>query len=411
VIPLKRTLIIAVLMTLAAVWAPANLRAEEGEGRFKFGGSMRGRFELFRFSEDESGDKKDTRGRIRYRFRFDGKITLNTHANFNFRFVSGTDSRSGNTTLGDPVDFGPATMSIRYAMLVLTPWDDAKLPDDKGFLAFHFGRVKNPYVWKQYSQDKMIWDNDISLAGMSAVFGHDLGEKSKVFLNTGYYVIDEQSSGSKDPYMAPVQLGLTTARGKFDTGIRGSYFYFNELDSKFVQRGVNSKLDDESVTSSGGNILDGLTGSPYGGKLEVVETQAFFGFKLRSIPITFSGGYSKNISAKASEIYPGVGEEAIAYNAGIEGGDRKKNIKLGAAWYHIEANAFPSQFIDSDFLDGHTNRQGLFLFFQKQVLKNTDFNTQLFASDAIETESIPDDEDSVVGSERVRLQVDLMYHF
>jgi hypothetical protein len=404
---LKRLLLSLAIFALGTSFLPFQAFAGEGEGRFKFGGSMRGRFEYFRFSEDETGSKKDTRGRIRYRFRFDGEITVNTRANFMFRFVSGNDSRSGNQTLGDPVDFGPNTLGIRYAMMVLTPWPDGKLPDDKGYWKFDFGRVKNPYVWKGHGKDMMLWDNDISLAGGGTQFGHQLGDPAKFYFNTGYYAIAENGSGPKDPYTTPAQIGFLFGGGNVRAGIRGSYWYMGELDSLFIQRGVDGE---DGVTSSGGNIQDGLTGSVYGGTLRVVSTQAFVSAKAGPVPLTLFGGYSENLTAEPSQIYPGIGKNAVAYNVGLEGGSRKKVIQLGVAAFHIEANAFPSQFIDSDFLDGHTNREGLLFYLSKMVMKATDFNTQIFWSDAIKTDN-DGYHDSAAASERTRVQVDLLYRF
>ena len=403
---MKRLLLSVAVIALGAAWHPAPSVAGDDEGRFKFGGSMRGRFEFFRFSEDETGTKKDTRGRIRYRFRLDGKITLNNRANFQFRLVSGNDSRSGNQTLGDPVDFGPNNFAIRSAAMVLTPWPDGRLPDDKGYWTFDFGRVKNAFVWKGHGKDMMLWDNDISLAGAGTQFGHQLGSPSRFWFNTGYYVIDEEGSGV-DPYITPAQIGFLFGGDNVKAGIRGSYWYFAELDSSFIQRGVDGA---GGVTSSGGNIPDGLTGSVYGGTLKVLSTQAFVSAKAGPVPLTAFGGYSTNLSAEPSQIFPGIGKNAVAWNAGLEGGTKKKVIKLGLVWYYIKANAFPSQFIDSDFLDGHTNRQGPLFYLSKQVLKATDFNTQIFWSDAIETDD-PGYGDSAKASERVRVQVDLLYRF
>jgi hypothetical protein len=404
---LKRLLFSLAIFALGASFFPFQSFAGEGEGRFKFGGSMRARFEFFRFSEDETGTIKATRGRIRYRFRFDGDITVNPRANFMFRFVSGNDSRSGNQTLGDPVDFGPNNVGIRYAMMVLTPWEDGRLPDDKGYWKFNFGRVRNPYVWKGHGKDMMLWDNDISLAGGGTQFGHRLGDPAKFYFNAGYYAIDENGDGTKDPYIAPVQLGFLFGGDNVQAGIRGSYWYMAELDSSFVQRGVDGE---GGVTSSGGNIQDGLTGSVYGGTLRAVSTQAFVSAKAGPVPLTVFGGYSDNLTAEPSQIYPGIGKNSVAYNVGLEGGSRKKVIKLGVAAFHIEANAFPSQFIDSDFLDGHTNREGLLFYLSKQVLKATDFNTQIFWSDAIKADDDGYD-DSAAASERTRVQVDLLYRF
>ena len=408
---MKRLLLLCAIIMMGATWVPESAFAGEEEARFKFGGSMRGRFEFFRFSQDETGSKKDTRGRIRYRFRFDGKFRVNERAKFQFRLVSGNDSRSGNQTIGDPGDFAPNKFAIRTAMMTLTPWADGRLPGDKGYWGFDFGRVTNPFVWKGNGRDMMLWDNDIALGGLSSVFNYKVGDSGKLLFNAGWYMIDEESSGEKDPAMGAAQLGFTAGK-KTRAGIRGSFYHYYELDEDFIHRGVDGENVDGSkgATASGGNVPDGLTGSVDGGKLDLVSTQGFVGFMAGSVTMTAFGGYSTNLSAEASELFPGVGKENIAYNAGLEGGNRKGWFKLGAAYFYIEANAAPSQFIDSDFLDGHTNRHGMLVYFQKQVMKSTDFNVQLFSSDAIETGD-KDAGDSVKNSERVRLQVDLLYRF
>jgi hypothetical protein len=408
---LKTRLLTVATIALFCAGLPVESLAADEEGRFLFGGSMRGRYEYFHFDEDATGNKKDPRGRIRYRLRFDGKITINPRAKFNFRFVSGDDSRSGNQTLGSPVDFGPNSIGIRYAMMTLTPWEKGTLPDGKGYWRFDFGRVKNSYVWKGHGKDMMLWDNDIAMSGTGTQFGRPLGSSLDIFFNTGYYAIDENSSQAGDPYMVPVQLGFLFGGGKTRAGIRGSYFHMDELDADFISRGVDGTNVDGSdgVTSSGGNVPDGLTGSATGGRLEVVETQAFLTFAAGSWPLTAFGGYSTNLSAEASEIYDDVGKNDVAYHVGIEVGDKKKVIKLGLAGYRIEANAFPSQFIDSDLLDGRTNRKGLLFYLSRRFMRNTDFNMQLFASEPVSTDA--DLEESVENSERTRLQVDLLYNF
>ncbi len=386
-------------------------QAEETKKGLQFGGSIRGRFEFMSFSENEDGSKKDSRGRFRYRLRLDGKALINPKAQFYFRLVSGTDSRSGNVTLGDPADYAPNALSIRYAALVYSPWDMGKLPSGNGHWKFDFGRVKNPYRWKGHGKDMMMWDGDISLTGTGTQFDHKLGDSASFFVTTGYYAIDENGKGEKDPYLAPVQLGLLLGSGKTTFGARGSYYYMNELDDNFISRGVNGENVDGSdgATSSGGNVEDGLTGHADGGKLAVVSTQAFVSTALGSVPLTLSGGYSQNTSAKASVLHPGVEKNSIAYNIGLEGGAKKKALLLGAGWYHIEANAFPSQFIDSDLLDGYTNREGLLIYLSKTIMKSTDFNVQFFNSDAIATD--PGLEGSVENSDRNRLQVDILYKF
>ncbi len=105
----------------------------------------------------------------------------------------------------------------------------------------------------------------------------------------------------------------------------------------------------------------------------------------------------------------GVGKESVAFNVGVEGGDRKKSIFVGAGYYFIEANAFPSQFIDSDLLEGVTNRKGVGVYGSRQLFKNTDVNVTLYGSDAIET--APEFAESIENSERIRWILDLVYKF
>ena len=364
----KRILNIALCgLMLLTTGLVSDSRAAEDDKGLKFGGSIRGRYEYINWMNDshDGSETKDDRGRFRYRLRFDAKAKINPNAGAYFRLVSGTDSRSGNVTLGSNPDFGPDSFSIRYAAMVITPWDDGLLPSGNGKWAFDFGRVKNPYKWKGHGKDMMMWDGDIALAGAGTQFSHKLGDSGKFFVQTGYYAIDENSSqDSKDPYMAPVQGGIIFGK---DTsfGIRGSYYYMSELDAAFIMRGVDGT---DGTTSAGGNIEDGLTGDPEGGNLKVVETQAFFSTGLGSIPLVVSGGYSDNTSAVASETYEGVGPNSVAYNFGFELGSKKRALLGGIGWYHIEANAFPAQFIDSDLLDGYTNREGILFFLAKTVM-------------------------------------------
>ncbi len=381
--------------------------AEDVDKGLKLGGSIRGRYEYINYLNDAEGEKKDDRGRFRYRLRLDGKAKVNPNSQFYFRLVSGDDSRSGNVTLGDPKDMAPNALSIRYAALVITPWADGKLPGGNGKWSFDFGRVKNPYKWKGHGKDMMMWDGDISLAGTGTQFSHKLGGSGSFFLQTGYYVIDENSKNdSKDPYMAPIQGGIIFGGDKTTAGVRATYYYMGELDAAFIMRGVDGT---DGVTKSGGNIQDGLTGNPDGGNLQVIEAQAFVATTLGSVPLVLSGGYANNNSAEASVMYDGVGKNSVAYNAGIELGSKKKALLGGIGFYHIEANAFPSQFIDSDLLDGYTNREGILFFLARTVMKNTDLGLQYFRSDAIDKSDALSE--SVENSKRNRLQIDMIYKF
>jgi hypothetical protein len=383
-------------------WIPMAEAAEEA--KLKFSGDLRGRLEGFWYDTDASGSRKEDRRRIRYRLRLNADAVINDHSAVSILIGSGDiDSRSGNQTLGSPAHFGSNELDIRRAYLIIMPFSKGSLPNRDGHLKFHFGRVPMPFVWKN-GKDIMLWDNDINPAGLSTRFDIALSEAGSFFANLGYFIIDENSS-ALDPYLAGFQGGFNLGLGETaDAGVRGSFYYMDNLDEDFIATGVDGN---GGSTSGGGNIAEVLTGNPNGGDLQVAATQAFV--KVKDVPVTLFGGYSINLSAESPDSLD-AGEEKTAYNIGIEGGNKKKYVSLGIAYYLIEANAFPSQFIDSDLFDGRTNRKGIMAYGSRQLLKGTDFNIKVFASDAIETD-LPLYEESVKGSKRIRVQIDLVHKF
>jgi hypothetical protein len=398
----NRFFIISLLFVLSLVCIPNKGAAEES--KLKFSGDLRGRVDGIWYDADDSGSRKEDRRRIRYRLRLNAKATINDHAGVAILFGSGDlDSRSGNQTLGSPAHFGSNELDIRRAYLIVNPFAGGKLPNRDGKWVFHFGRVPVPFVWKN-GKDMMLFDNDINPAGLSTRFNAAMSDAAEFFANLGYFVIDENKSGD-DPYLTGFQGGFNIKMSeKAKAGVRGSFYYMTNLDDDFIMTGMDGT---GGSTSGAGNIAEVLTGDPDGGDLQVVATQGYV--KLQDFPVTVFGGFSTNLSAEVPDSLD-VTEEKVAYNFGIEGGDKKKNVRLGVGYYHIEANAFPSQFIDSDLFDGRTNRKGIMAYGSRQLRKGMDFNIKVFSSDVIEND-MPIYEESVKGSKRVRLQVDLVHKF
>jgi hypothetical protein len=188
-----------------------------------------------------------------------------------------------------------------------------------------------------------------------------------------------------------------------------SFFQFLSLDEAFLERAASSS-NGPSVTSGGGNILDGLTGSADGGEAGILATGAYLTCTcFEDWPVTLYGSFSNNMNAEASDLFPGAGKEAVAWALGLELGDKKRYAQFGAAFVHSEANAFPSMFVDSDLFDGRTNREGWLVYGSRQILPNTDLNLTAFLGDNIE--GGPAFDDSVPGAHRVRLQADLAVKF
>jgi len=275
------------------------------------------------------------------------------------------------------------------------------------------GKVPIPFIWKttgmKKGKDFMLWDADVAPEGVSLLLSSKPTERTQLFATFGYYIIDENSQ-DKDPHFWGIQTGAHQEIGEdFVFGARASWYEFHSIDQGFNARGAVGTAAG-GVTSGGGNILDGLNGDIMGDPFSVVETGAYLTYNgFEAWPITAYGTYARNLDAKSSKLYPGAGAEDTAWGVGVEVGDSKKYVKLGAGYWHVEANSFPSMFIDSDFLDGRTNREGYAFYGSRQILPNTEIKLTLFVIDEIQDE-MPF-LTSVRNAERMRLQSDIVFKF
>jgi hypothetical protein len=377
-------------------WAP----------KIELGGDFRLRHESFFFDSDAAGNERDDRFRLRYRFRLDGKTEINDWASVLFQLSSGEgkDQRSNNQTLGNGVDFDPDNIQIKLAYAQLkAPSDWVPLPEGKASL--ELGKVPNPFLWK-VGKDILLWDGDITFEGGSARLTTQASEALKLFANAGYYVIDENNA-QKDPHLWAGQLGGSfEVAEKVTLGARGSYYQFNSLDSAFIGR---ASTGTGSNTSGAGNISNGLVGDPAGNdSLRVAELAAYLTWAgSETWPVTLYGDWATNFDAESALQ---ASEEDTAWGVGLEVGDKKKLVLLGVGYWHIEANAFPAQFLESDVLDGFSNREGFAFYGSREVARNTELTLSFYLSDEIE-DDLPTFATSVADSDRLRIQADLIFKF
>ncbi len=379
---------------------------QDRKPKLTFWGDFRARYEGIFFNKDETGVERTNRHRGRYRFRLNGKAEINSRAQVIFRLVSGApDNRSANQSFGTALDFDTDPFSIDRAYARLSPFPGGRLGEN-GHLAVEIGKVPNPYVWKK-GRDVMHWDHDISLEGATIRAGTHVSENTELFFNGGYYVIDENSR-DKDPHLWAGQIGVLSEPGEsVEFGARATYYHFDSLDPEFHLRGVDGT---GGITSAGGNIIDGLSGGVGGQNVQVVSATAYVAMLTdTSWPVLLFGTWSNNLTAEKSSLTIAE-QEDIAWGGGVEIGNKKKYVKLGVGYWHIEANAFPSQFIDSNITDGRTNREGWVVYASRAILKNTDLNLTAFFSDEI-NDNVPPFGDSVPNADRVRVQADLVFKF
>jgi hypothetical protein len=390
---------------LVARYHESEARQASRLPRIRLSGDLRLRGEGFWYDEDETGDDPSNRYRGRYRLRVAADADVNDWVAAHLRLASGEDDlRSTNTSFGRPgPDFDPDPIFIDRA------WVELRAPEGRlpaaGTASLDVGKVPNPFVWK-VTRDVLLWDNDIHPEGVGLRLAGEAAPGVSLFANGGYLILDENGS-STDPHLIGAQLGAAwEAATELELGARASWYGFRSVDDDFVERGVDGS---GGSTSAGGNIPDGLVSD--GDRLDVAELGAYVAWAgIERWPLRLFGHLSRNLSAQDSELFPAAGEEAWAWLAGLEAGDKKELVQLGIAYSWIEANAFPSQFVDSDLFDGVTNRKGFAFWFVRQLVRNTDLAVTLFLSDAIE-DALPDFEESVAGSDRIRLQTDLQIAF
>jgi hypothetical protein len=244
-------------------------------------------------------------------------------------------------------------------------------------------------------KDYLLMDNDFALEGVALTYAVDPLENLGVTFTTGFFVIFENSR-SDDPYLLPMQLRLeaeATDQISFGTNLTG--WLYRSLDAAFFARAQLL-----------GNIPGGLSDDR---DVAVGDLRAWMKYEgISDWPILVYGNVANNFSAQNTTGW-GAGKESLAWSAGLEIGDKKKWVQLGAAYFWIQANAVPAVFTDSDLFDGTTNSKGWAIYGAKQVLENTDLKFALFLKEPLDDDilHVP----SVLNSDRIRVQTDVVVKF
>jgi len=410
------------LAAKAAEQEAQQAQAQKWYDRVRVWGDLRGRYEHFNFYKDTVNGQfglKD-RHRFRYRLRLNLSGVVNDYAEVFVRLATGSDSTTTNETLGSPADFAPDGIFVQEAYARLSPFKQGLMSDGKSTLHLVFGRTPQPWRWDGVHKDLLLWDDELSPEGAYIHMWKHVSDEVEVFGSTGAYAIDE-NSGDQDPSLFHAQLGAHVhPADAFEVGLRGTWFYFWNLDAPFLDRGVQRVPNVAPITAppapSAGNTLGGLTD---GSRLNVIEFGGYVKMRLiEGWPIRFYGDFARNLDAASGRndglipIGPGAfrtGKDGTAWLVGGDLGDAKELFRLRMMYVVLEANAFPSQFIDSDIFDGLTNREGFYWNATKQVWTNTDLTLTAFLSEEIRSGA--GYFNSLSGSDRFRLQADVVWKF
>jgi len=323
-----------------AVHADAAFAGEKWVDTLKFNGDLRLRHEDF-FNK---GVNAVDRHRERFRMRFGATATIQDWT-AGMKFASGTGEQvSTNQTFGN--SFSEKGLYIDQAYIQWKPQEYVRLTG---------GRMPNP-IWRTYSSDVM-WDNDLNPEGYAQQVELPAGDRLSVYGNFMQLPINEISGSNGDPWVFGNQLG---ASFKFDEDTRvklgiADYMFINERKNVFLSTtAADSAVIQEANTRVAGSAQ---LAAPF----NIVDVTAELAFHVLSLPMALQGDYVKNVAQGNALINAAnANGQNEGYQIGAIIGKAKNQGTWEFAYFrkYLEANATISDWADSDFGNGGTNRKG-----------------------------------------------------
>ena len=379
---------------------------------FIFSGDVRLRDEQYWYNHGLQGTEANDNNRFRYRARFGFTKQVNDWALVGVRLASASNTgdgvnRSTNLSAGETSDFSydPIFFDRLYAQFTLPDPGIGLTTTVTG------GKMANPFIWKN-GLDKMLWDDDISPEGVQISSTWAVNEKAKLWGNFGYYV-ELQNASQVDPRVFAYQFGGSYKLPEaFEIGARASYYDWQFLGNDSTSATHTGYFDRARAK---GNLPNGFNPD-----MHIMESSGYVTWGgVQEWPVTFWGSWMQNLAADGA-VVSGVriGANDTAYGYGVEAGDMKRWVRVGVAWQHVEANAVPSLYTDSDMFDGLTNREGWALYASREIFANTEVRLWLWDESPIKTTQSgvgggPFNISTATDSQanRLRLQTDLMLKF
>ena len=339
----------------------------------------------------------ETLDRWRYALRIGIRGDLVEDWFYTLRFDTGTNPRSSWVTFGNNAStanggvapFGRGGDGIVVGQAYIgwraTPW-----------LTVQGGKMANPLF-----TTPMVWDPDINPEGLAERINYAVNDNLSLFANFGQFVyqnfIPNATSGgfggiSNDGYLFTWQGGVgykfapeTNAKVGLTfynyTGFPGTYLAGTTFTSSTVG-GPNGFGGPFAFSPTGApntypTNQAGLAFANGVNNLRYFELPVEVNFPIGGISAQVFGDVAYNIQAdnRAKQgSFANLGSQAFAYQAGLSVGTNigltmnrvaaKKNTwEARAYWQQVDLNSLDPNLIDSDFFEGRTNLQGVFLAF------------------------------------------------
>jgi hypothetical protein len=321
----------------------------------KFGGDFRLRYEYngFNWGKTEESEKKD-RNRARYRVRLGViKTWLDDQIEVGFRLASGSDNDATSTNQTFTQDFSKKPVWIDLAYARYSP------KDLKGFTVIG-GKMTRPWI-----ENDIFFDTDVNPEGVWAEYKAPKMGCVEPFVGAGYFIVNESADG-EDSTMHIAQAGVKFGIAKdVKYTLAANYQEWTDyFASGATPRGNDSKL----------NHVPGFRIFNISNNLDIAS--------LCGRPLNVFADFAHNCG-EADEADGRYDGQNNAYAVGIKYGQNKEkgDWSIKYRYAHIEANALPGHFVDSDF--GYANRKGHVLGGEYNVLDSMTIGLNLFLTQPI----------------------------
>ncbi len=329
--------------------------------RISFGGDLRLRYQW----QKTSGSEDRQRGRIRLRLGAAAEIL--DSLTVGFRLATGSDDpRSTNQTLEDT--FQTPDIRLDYAYGRYDPVDG---------VGIILGKFENPL----YRPSSLLWDSDINPDGASVLFETEAADPLLVFLNTGFWILDEEKNDTRDPVMWVFQPGLNwdLIEDKIYWQAAVAYYGFANVRGNTLDHSAGSntrETDDPSAEDLKYNY-------------DSISVSSELGLSRLFDPIPWTivfGEYIHNFDPS---------RENNGWLIGVRIGAKK--VKKPHQWQvkysyrRLERDAWLDTFPDADFYGGATNVQGHKVSLVYSPLDHVSLGINYFHAEMIEGEADPQD--------------------
>ena len=338
---------------------------------------LKGDFRLRYQYEKRNGDVT-ARNRARYRYRLGIISKIVDPIEVGFGLASGGDDpRSTNQTFQDT--FSSKSVRIDYAYAAWMPIKYATIIG---------GKMQNPI----YTTSDLLWDGDITPEGVAGKVNYPVLPDLNLFMNTGFFVIDEISGRSSDPVMFMVQPG-------FDWKITENVNWKTALASYIFANVKGHTLDWSAGTNTRRNGTLKYDYYPLTLSTKLGISNPLDDMNIPYIDIPYLGGFAEFV------VNPAVDNGNFGFLCGGQLGHAKVSKKgqwaVKGLYRYLQRDAWLDTFPDSDAYSGSTDIHGPEVIAEYALLDNW-----ILAFDYYWTERL-----SNPGHPENLFQVDLNYKF